>query len=66
MLHDHLVPRLRPRAKSENIVTRGGLRITVLADRLFRIETSPDGVFTDEASQLAGKGIRTQGDEKRT
>lgn len=53
MLHDHLVPRLRPRAKSENIVTRGGLRITVLADRLFRIETSPDGVFTDEASQLA-------------
>lgn len=52
MLYDYLVPKLRPFARKENMVTRGGLRLTVLADRLFRIETVPSGGFVDEASQL--------------
>lgn len=52
MLYDYLVPKLRPFARKENMVTRGGLRLTVLADRLFRIETVPGGGFVDEASQL--------------
>lgn len=52
MLHDHLVPRLRPLARSENVLRRRDLRLTILTDRLFRIETAPDGCFVDEASQL--------------
>lgn len=40
MLHYYLIPKLRPVAKRENMVTRGGLRLTVLADRLFRVETA--------------------------
>ena len=53
MLHEHLVPRLRPLSNAENTLIRGEFRLTVLADRLFRIETAPGGAFADEASQLA-------------
>lgn len=48
MLHEHLTVKPRPRAARENCIRFGRLRITVLEDRLFRIETEP---FTDEATQ---------------
>lgn len=44
--HLHVSP--RPAALRENMVTDGGYRVTVLTDRLFRVER---GSFTDEATQ---------------
>lgn len=42
---------VRPNALSENIVLLPKCRITVLTDRLLRIEYSESGRFTDSASQ---------------
>lgn len=47
-LMPHLRPELRPAASEDNILTDGTYRITVLTDRLFRVER--DG-YTDEATQ---------------
>ena len=41
----------RPQAVKENILRWGDYRITVLTDRLFRVEKSDEGVFEDKATQ---------------
>lgn len=51
MLDNHLIAHLRPVAARENIVKWGAYRITVLQDRLFRIENSPSGNYRDAATQ---------------
>ena len=51
MLDKHLVADVRPQAKKENIVYWGNYRITVLQDRLFRLERSENQLFRDEATQ---------------
>lgn len=51
MLDEHLIVKTQPQARPENIVLRKGVRITVLEDRLFRIEVSGEDVFCDEATQ---------------
>lgn len=52
MLNPHLCVKLRPLALRENIVESGNVRVTVLEDRLFRIEQVPAGQFCDEATQV--------------
>lgn len=47
-----LVPLTRPVSREGSVVGGDGYRITVLTSRLFRIETSPSGEFTDEATQI--------------
>lgn len=47
-LMPHLCVPTRPRALPEATLTVDGLRVTVLTERLFRVER---GVFTDEATQ---------------
>ena len=51
MLDKHLIAKTAPVANEENIVLFGEYRITVLYDRLFRIEKSKDGEFSDLATQ---------------
>lgn len=51
MLDKHLVADVRPQAKEENMVRWGNYRITVLQDRLFRLERSENQKFRDEATQ---------------
>lgn len=51
MLDKHLIAKTSPSAKKESIIRYLDYRITVLKDRLFRIEKSKDGYFTDEATQ---------------
>ena len=50
-LHDRLVAKIAPVALPENTVTWRDYRVTVLSDRLFRVEKAPDGVFNDAATQ---------------
>ena len=42
---------VRPVALPENMVTAGKCRITVLTDRLLRLEQDPSERFVDQASQ---------------
>ena len=51
MLDKHLIAKTSPKANPLNVVTYKDYRITVLFDRLFRIEKSGKGLFTDEATQ---------------
>lgn len=51
MLHQHLIAATRPVARRENIVLHGAWRVTVLADRLFRVEKNKSGAFNDRATQ---------------
>lgn len=51
MLDKHLVADIRPEAKKENMVQWGNYRITILQDRLFRLERSDNQKFRDEATQ---------------
>jgi len=51
MLDKHLVIHTRPVANEKNIVVWGNYRITVLQDRLFRLEYSKKKQFRDEATQ---------------
>ena len=51
MLDQHLIVKCEPQALKENVVTFGKYRVTVLADRLFRIEKDENGQYTDEATQ---------------
>ena len=51
MIDKHLVADVRPQAKEENMVRWGNYRITVLQDRLFRLERSENKKFRDEATQ---------------
>ena len=52
MLHSHLIAQTRPKAEKENIVLHGNFRITVLTERLFRIEHNRSRQFCDEATQV--------------
>ena len=51
MLDKHLIAKTEPMALQENMVLEGNVRITVLKDRLFRIEQEPEGYFCDKATQ---------------
>lgn len=50
-LNPHLIAQTDPVANPVNIVRFAEYRITVLSDRLFRIETSQDLKFCDDATQ---------------
>lgn len=50
MLDQHLIAQTRPTANTENMIISGNVRVTVLSDRLFRLERS-EGDFCDEATQ---------------
>ena len=57
MLNPHLIAHTSPVALPENQVIRGNLRVTVLSERLFRVESAdpsaPEGSrFCDEATQV--------------
>lgn len=51
MLDKHLIAITRPQAEEENIIFWKDYRITVLQDRLFRLEQSENSKFRDEATQ---------------
>ena len=51
MLDKHLIAKTAPAAREENQITLDTVRITVLTERLFRIEVSPEGRFCDQATQ---------------
>lgn len=51
MLDKHLIASTSPHADISNIVLYKDFRITVLTDRLFRIEKAADKSFCDEATQ---------------
>ncbi len=51
MLQKHLIAHPRPLAVPENIVIWGTYRVTVLQDRLFRIEHNEEKIFRDAATQ---------------
>ena len=51
MLDKHLIAQTRPLANPENIVLWKDYRVTVLADRLFRIEKDEEHIFCDEATE---------------
>lgn len=52
-LDSHLIPTLSPVTPEQYMVKGEGYRISVLEDRLFRVETSNQNNFTDQATQLA-------------
>ena len=51
MLAPHLIVKTRPIANPANIILHGNKRITVLTDRLFRIEINNEKIFCDEATE---------------
>lgn len=51
MLNERLIAKTRPLANEENIVIWKDYRITVLQDRLIRLEQSSDKIFRDDATQ---------------
>ena len=51
MLNQHLVAPVRPLTNPANVVAFGSYRISVLSDRLFRIERSESCKFRDSATQ---------------
>ena len=51
MLDKHLIAITRPQAEEENIVSWKNYRVTVLQDRLFRLEYNTDKNYRDEATQ---------------
>lgn len=51
MLDKHLIVKTSPIANPENVVYWQDYRVTVLGDRLFRIEQSPQKKFRDRATQ---------------
>lgn len=52
MLDKHLIAKTAPKANDLNIVFFNDYRITVLEDRLFRIEQSTSNSFNDNATQV--------------
>lgn len=50
-LHEHLIAKTRPIADPANIVLWKTMRVTVLADRLFRVEEDEEKIFCDEATE---------------
>ena len=51
MLDAHLIAKTRPQADPANIVLWGDMRVTVLTDRLFRLERDEGRIFCDEATE---------------
>lgn len=52
-LNEKLIYKTDPQPIDSCVILRGNVRITLLTDRLFRIETkSKKGAFTDEATQI--------------
>ena len=51
MLYRHLIAETNSQAHNRNIVLWRDYRVTVLQDRLFRIEKSENGKFRDKATQ---------------
>jgi len=51
MLNKHLLVKTEPLAKKENLVFFKDYRITLIFDRLFRIEKNVSGKFCDDATQ---------------
>ncbi len=51
MLDKHLTVKTYPKANEKNIVFFRDIRITVLSDRLFRIEKNKNRLFCDDATQ---------------
>lgn len=51
MIDKHLIAKTAPKANSENVILWKDIRVTVLTDRLFRIEKDTDKRFCDEATQ---------------
>lgn len=41
-----------PIANEKNVIVRGNIRVTVLTDRLFRIETAENAAFCDDMTQM--------------
>lgn len=52
MLHTHLIAHTRPAARKENIIRWKHQRITLLTDRLFRVEEQENDRFCDDATQV--------------
>ena len=50
MLHTHLIAKTSPVVRPENVVLLDHIRVSVLTDRLFRIERDSTGQFCDEAT----------------
>lgn len=50
-LHDHLIVKTMPVANPKNIISGNGYRITVLTERLLRVEKQKKGIFCDDATQ---------------
>ncbi|MDR2634943.1 MAG: DUF4968 domain-containing protein, partial [Clostridiales bacterium] len=50
-LDKHLIVTATPKADTEQTVTEGNLRVTVLSPCLIRVEKSASRTFTDEATQ---------------
>lgn len=51
MLDKHLIVETSPKALEENVIVCGEYRITVLSDRLFRVEKDSQRIFEDGATQ---------------
>ena len=51
MLDKHLIAKTEPKARVENTLLWKDIRVTVLGERLFRLEQDIDGTFCDEATQ---------------
>ena len=51
MLNERFIVQTTPKADEKNIVCWRDYRVTVLTERLFRLEQSPNGKFRDEATQ---------------
>lgn len=51
MLKKHLIAKTDPVANSENLIFFKDFRITVIKDRLFRIERNSERIFNDKATQ---------------
>ena len=50
MLDKHLIAEIRPQAQEKNIVLWKNYRVTVLQDRLFRLEYNANQKFRDDAT----------------
>ncbi len=51
MLDNHLIAQTKPISNTANIVLWKNFRVTILADRLFRIEEDEKQIFCDEATE---------------
>ena len=50
-LNKQLLAKTNAKPNEENVILSGNVRVTVLTDRMARVEYSPEGDFTDLPSQ---------------